>query len=81
MYPFRKAKKEWQVLKTAIASTQAELELQRTNCLTTLQSQGEKQVELLGKVSNTLDGVRLDLAEQTGFLRAGATPIRRRSKK
>src|SRR6266481_3452240 len=77
MWPIRKAKKEWVSLKDAITSTQAELVLQRTNCLHTLQEQGEKQIELLGKAADTLDGVRLDLAEQTGFLRAGSTPVRR----
>ncbi len=81
MWPIRKVKKEWASLRDAVASTQAELVLQRTNCLTTLSHQGEEQVKLLSKVSETLDGVRLDLAEQTGYLRAGVTPVRRRSKK
>ncbi len=81
LYPFRKVKKEWASLKEAVTSTQAELVLQRTNCLGTLQEQGTEQIKLLSKATDTLDGIRLDLAEQTGFLRAGAVPLRRRSKK
>jgi len=79
MWPFRKARKEWIALKSDIASTHAELVQQRTNCLSTLQAQGVTQIELLGKTVAALDGVRLDLAEQTGCLRTmTAQPIRRR---
>lgn len=82
VWPFRKARKEWIILKTSLASTHAELIQQRTNCLTTLQSQGETQIALLGKTVAALDGVRLDLAEQTGYLRASAAqPTRRRTSK
>lgn len=79
LLPFKKAIKEWISLKDSIASTKAELIHQRTNCLTTLQDQGEKQVELLTKVADTLEGVRLDLKEQTGYL-MGVTvsPARKR---
>ena len=82
MYPFRKAKKEWTSLKETTQAIQNELAQQRTNCLTTLQEQGVKQIELLTKAADTLDGVRLDLAEQTGYLRASsAPPCRVRAKK
>ena len=70
LWPFRKARKEWAALKEEQSSIHAELVQQRTNCLTTLQSQGVTQIELLGKTVAALDGVRLDLAEQTGCLRA-----------
>ena len=70
MWPYRKIKKSYTELMDAVSTTKAELVLQRTNCLHTLQTQGEKQIELLTKATNTLDGVRLDLAEQTGYLRA-----------
>ena len=79
MWPFRKAHKEWNALKVEQAAIHAELVQQRTNCLSTLQSQGETQIELLGKTVAALDGVRLDLAEQTGCLRAlTAQPLRTR---
>lgn len=69
MWPVRKAKKEWVALKTNLQETHKELVQQRTNCLTTLQQQGETQIELLGKTVAALDGVRLDLREQMGILR------------
>lgn len=82
VWPFKKAKKEWTSLKETMASTQAELVLQRTNCLSSLQIQGEEQIKLLGKVSDTLDGLRLDTQAQTGFLQGmSMAPVRRRSKK
>ena len=81
MWPIKRASKEWKALKEEQASIHTELVRQRENCLTTLQKQGEIQITLLGKMSSTLDGVRLDLAEQTGFLRASATPLRRRTAK
>jgi hypothetical protein len=77
MWPFRKAHKEWIALKGDIAATHKELVQQRTNCLNTLQNQGDKQIELLGKTVAALDGVRLELATQTGYLQAAALPVRR----
>jgi hypothetical protein len=45
-----------------VADIHQELTLQRTNCLTTLQEQGERQVELLEKIDEKL-------ADQNGFIR------------
>jgi hypothetical protein len=70
MWPFRKMKAEWIEMKKDQVLIHTELVQQRTNCLTTLQTQGVQQIELLGKTVAALDGVRLDLAEQTGCLRA-----------
>ena len=81
LWPLRRARTEWITLKEEQGKIYAELVTQRTNCLTTLAQQGDRQIELLGKMASTLDGVRLDLAEQTGFLRAGFTPLRRRTAK
>lgn len=80
MWPFRKAHKEWTSMKHDLASVHEELVKQRTNCLTTLQEQGTEQIKLLSKTVEVLDGVRLDLAEQTGYLRAAVdvAPKRRR---
>ncbi len=77
MWPFRKAKSEWIALKKEQASIHAELVQQRTNCLTTLQTQGAEQITLLKTAVEVLGGVRLDLAEQTGYL-AGAVQLPRR---
>jgi hypothetical protein len=81
MWPVRKAKKEWVALKTNLQETHKELVQQRTNCLTTLQQQGETQIELLGKTVAVLDGLRLDTREQTTMLRMGLPRARARSSK
>lgn len=79
LWPLKQARREWKMLKEDLSATHSELVQQRTNCLATLQSQGVQQVELLGKTVAALDGVRLDLAEQTGYLKAAMVqPIRRR---
>ncbi len=79
VWPFRRARKEWNTLKDEQSKIHDELVQQRTNCLTTLQLQGVEQISLLTKTVAALDGVRLDLAEQTGYLRAmTAQPPRRR---
>ena len=83
VWPVRKVKKEWQDVKQSLAAVHNELSVQRNNCLTTLQSQGEVQIDLLGKTVAALDGVRLDLATQTGYMAAQANKVvpRRRLKK
>ena len=70
MYPFRKIHKEWSSLKEEQSAIHKELVQQRTNCLTTLQQQGATMVDLQTKTVDLLQGVRLDLAEQTGYLKA-----------
>ena len=70
MWPFRKARKEWTALKEEQAAIHKELVHQRTNCLTTLQQQGATMVDLQTKTVDLLQGVRIDLAEQTGYLKA-----------
>jgi hypothetical protein len=83
MWPVRKIRKEWTVLKADQASIHAELVQQRTNCLSTLQTQGDRQIELLGEVSKTLTGMALSQAEMTGYCKAniGCMPRRRRAAK
>ena len=68
LWPVRKIRKEWVSLKDAVVATKQELEQQRTNCLATLQTQGDAQITLLTKMSETLDGVRMDFKEHTGFI-------------
>ena len=81
MWPIKRASKEWKALKEEQASIHTELVRQRENCLSTLQAQGATMIELQSKTVGILEGVRLDLAEQTGYLRAGFTPLRRRTAK
>ena len=86
MWPFRKARKEWIALKNEQSSFHAELVTQRTNCLTTLQTQGDRQIELLGTMSATLTGMALSQAEMTEYCKAnsglGCGPrLRRRTAK
>ena len=81
MWPMRKARKEWVSLKDTTASIQAELEKQRTNHLSHIESHGEQQIVILNKMVDALDGVRLDLKEQTGYLMASALPCKTRSRR
>jgi len=54
--------KSWQERHKLLTDIHTELVEQRTNCLGTLQAQGEKQIELL-------EGIGGDIREQTGFLK------------
>ena len=81
LWPVRKLRKEWVSLKDAVVATKQELEQQRTNCLATLQTQGDTQITLLTKMSDTLDGVRLDFAEHRSYVQGLAQNPRTRTKK
>ena len=81
MWPWKKVNKAWKDLKEEQASIHTELVKQRENCLSTLQAQGATMIDLQSKTVGILEGVRLDLAEQTGYLRASAQPMRRRAAK
>jgi uncharacterized membrane-anchored protein YhcB (DUF1043 family) len=77
MWPLKTAQKEWTALKQSITDAHTELTQQRTNHLTHIENDGAKQVELLGKTTELLEGIRLDLREQTGFLQALSLSPRR----
>lgn len=66
---FSKFKHEWKSKSEMLKAVHTELAQQRTNCLTTLQSQGDEQVKLLTKVSETLDDMRLSQSEMVGYLK------------
>jgi hypothetical protein len=70
MWPFRSVRKEWISLKETVAETKSELVLQRTNCLNTLQNQGDRQIELLGKAVETLGNIHTSQAAMSGFMQA-----------
>lgn len=62
IYPFKKAIR-W------TSEIKEELVHQRRNCLTTLQAQGNQQVELLTKVVGTLESMHLDQRETLAIIR------------
>ena len=68
LYPFRKARKMGST-SNYHDSAQNELVQQCTNCLTTLQTQGTQQVELLTEVVKTLGEIHLDNSEMLTHLR------------
>ena len=72
LWPFRRARKEWNALKEEQGKIYSELVTQRTNCLSTLQTQGDRQIELLGKVVDTLGEIRVGQAEMTGYCKANS---------
>lgn len=81
MWPVRKIRKEWTVLKVDQASIHQELVKQRENCLTTLQAQGATMIGLQSKTVDILGEIRVSQAEMVGYLKAGALPLRRRAAK
>ncbi len=81
LWPFRKIKKEWTAFKTEQATIHSELVQQRENHLTHIEDYGKQQTELLTKACEVLDGVRLDLREQTVILRMGCPRTRRATAK
>ena len=82
LYPIRYVKKAYEELLTAVNSTHAELVHQRENHLTHMEASGAEQVKLLSKMSDTLDGVRLDFKEHRAYVQGLVqSPQRPRSKK
>lgn len=81
LWPIKYAKREWKSIKEAVASTHAELVTQRENHLTHIQKNGEAQTEILKKVVDILEGLRLDTQAQTGFIQGLIlSPMRSRAK-
>lgn len=74
LFPFRHAakyiKEQWEQKSALLTNINSELILQRTNCLTTLQTQGGEQTAALKEVAKTLTDIRVELASQTGHLEA-----------
>jgi hypothetical protein len=68
LWPFRALKAKVEEFTRQLKSVQTELVTQRTNCLTTLQHQGEQQIELLKEVSSTLSDMHLDQRSMMGKL-------------
>jgi hypothetical protein len=76
-YPFRavfnSAKEEWHEKTQLLSEVHQELKQQRTNCLTTLQSQGDQQIKLLEKTVDTLEQIHLGQTEMAGFIKASSS--------
>lgn len=74
MFPLRtitkSIRKEWKEKSGLLQEVHTEMKLQRTNCLTTLQAQGEEQIELLEKAVSTLESIHLSQAEMAGYMKA-----------
>ena len=73
MWPLKKIKAEWVVLKTQIGTLHEELSTQRTNCLQSLQDHAVVHTKLLEKSVDVLSNMHLDIVKQTGYLEAIAS--------
>lgn len=69
VWPFRKAKEVLKAAQGKLDAVAAELAVQRTNCLATLQSSNQRQVELLEKTVETLQEMHLDQRELLGRIK------------
>jgi hypothetical protein len=69
MFPLRTAVTTIRTRVKILDELKEELVEQRTNCLKTLQEQGEKQIELLSKAVETLEDIHVSQAEMTGFIK------------
>ena len=78
LWPFHRIKKEWTGFKEEQATIHSELVQRRENHLTHIEQYGKTQTELLEKMCGVLDGVRLDLREQTVILRMPCPRVRTR---
>jgi hypothetical protein len=67
---FKNVRNEWRAATAKLAGVEKELNIQRTNCLTTLQHQGQSQIDLLEKATNTLEAIHLSQVEMSGYLKA-----------
>jgi len=60
MWPFKRVVAAYRETKTKLEEISTELAVQRVNCLTTLQDQGEAQVKLLTEAVGTLRDMHSD---------------------
>ena len=67
--PFKRIIKAYTEVVGKLDAVHTELTAQRVNHLTHIEVSNEKQVELLGKMTDVLTDVRLDLRETLGKLR------------
>lgn len=65
-FPFRTA---YNSATETLTTLKNELSTQRTNCLTTIQADGKTQINLLSKMSDTLDGIHTGQTELSGYIK------------
>jgi hypothetical protein len=70
MWPFKILKNKFEEFTAQLTKVQDELITQRTNCLQTIQNQGEIQIKTMERVADTLDQIHVSQAEMSGYLRA-----------
>ncbi len=69
LFPMKSIYKDWMKQTERLDAIKTELELQRSNCLTTLQYQGERQIASIDKAVDTLNEIRVGQAELNGVLK------------
>src|SRR6266704_4411990 len=69
LFPLKVAYRDWMKQTERLDSIKSELEVQRTNCLATLQRQGERQIASIDKAVDTLNEIRIGQAELNGVLK------------
>ncbi len=69
LFPLKAAYRDWMKQTERLDSIKSELEVQRTNCLATLQRQGERQIASIDKAVDTLNEIRIGQAELNGVLK------------
>lgn len=71
MFPIRnlaeKVKKFLESYEHRLDRMESELTTQRTNCLATLQKQGDEQIKTLDRMASTLDKMHESQIEMTGY--------------
>jgi hypothetical protein len=70
LFPVRTFIKELKDKSQLLTDIHTELKSQRTNCLSTLQQQGVRQIELLEKMSDTLSDIHDGQIEANTLLRS-----------
>lgn len=68
MWPIKRIQKAYVETIGKLETVHAELVSQRTNHLTHIEASNEKQVEILGKVADTLGAIHLDQSRLLGRL-------------
>ena len=67
---FKAVRTEWLAATEKLASVERELQMQRTNCLATIQAQGASQIKLQEDTNDILTKMHDSQLEMTGFIKA-----------
>lgn len=69
LFPLRYMVKAVKERFAVLDAVKEELEMQRKNCLTTIQNNGTEQIKVLEKMASTLEDIHTSQAEMSGYLR------------